>query len=110
MEPVVDSRDRLGECPLWDGAALWWVDIHGRAVKRLTGTKLEAFPAPEPVPPGRERKAYRSPASARYFRTPGCSSSGRGTAASVFASVVSRACSSFAASSASLRWMARASR
>ena len=49
MERVVDSRDRLGECPLWDGAALWWVDIHGRAVKRLTGTKLEAFPAPEPV-------------------------------------------------------------
>lgn len=49
MERVVDSRDRLGECPLWDGEALWWIDIHGRAVKRLSGTKLEVFPTPEPV-------------------------------------------------------------
>lgn len=49
MERVVDSGDRLGECPLWDGAALWWVDIHGMAVKRLHGAKLEVFPKPEPV-------------------------------------------------------------
>ena len=49
MERLVDSGDRLGECPLWDGEALWWVDIHGRAIKRLLGTKLEVFPRSEPV-------------------------------------------------------------
>ena len=46
----MQSKDLLGECPLWDEReqALWWVDIHGRAIKRYDG-KLEAFPTPEPV-------------------------------------------------------------
>ena len=48
MERVVDSRDRLGECPLWDGSALWWVDIHGRQVKRFDG-KLAVHDVPEYV-------------------------------------------------------------
>ncbi len=35
--PDVPQRDRLGEGPLWDGAAgvLWWVDIAGGRVHRL---------------------------------------------------------------------------
>ena len=47
-EPVLASADRLGECPLWDGTALWWVDIHGRAIKRYDGA-LQTFSVPEPV-------------------------------------------------------------
>ncbi len=40
----------MGECPIWDerGQALWWVDIHGQAIKRFDG-RLEVFPVPEPV-------------------------------------------------------------
>lgn len=48
VELAIASGDRLGECPLWDGAALWWVDIHGRAIKRFDGS-LSVFPVPEPV-------------------------------------------------------------
>src|SRR5882672_204543 len=48
-EPLLKTDDRLGECPLWDGAALWWVDIHAPAVKRYSGGKVETFPMPEPV-------------------------------------------------------------
>jgi sugar lactone lactonase YvrE len=50
VERVVDSADRLGECPLWDerSHALWWVDILAPAIKRFDG-KLEVFPLPEPV-------------------------------------------------------------
>src|SRR5688500_14338360 len=48
--------------------------------------------------------------SPRYFSTPGWTSSRRGAAASVFAIVVSRACSSRAASGPSARCTARASR
>lgn len=48
MDRLLDSRDLLGECPLWDGAALWWVDIHGKAIKRYDG-KLEVFALPEKV-------------------------------------------------------------
>src|SRR5262249_32222760 len=48
-ELLLQSADRLGECPIWDGAALWWVDIHAPAIKRYAGGKLEAFPVPEPV-------------------------------------------------------------
>lgn len=49
VERLVDSRDRLGECPLWDGAGLWWVDIHGRAIKRYEGGALRTYAVPEPV-------------------------------------------------------------
>ena len=47
-ERVVDSQDRLGECPIWDErmGALWWIDIHGRMLKRWDG-ELKAFPMPE---------------------------------------------------------------
>jgi len=48
MERIVDSKDRLGECPLWVGNALWWVDIHGRKIKRFDG-KLTEHAVPEPV-------------------------------------------------------------
>lgn len=48
VERVVDSGDRLGECPLWDGRALWWVDIHGPAIKRYE-TALEEFALAQPV-------------------------------------------------------------
>src|SRR5438105_14338329 len=50
VERVLQSNDLLGECPLWDEReqALWWVDIHGRAIKRYDG-KLAVFPTPEPV-------------------------------------------------------------
>src|SRR5687768_7987516 len=48
MERIVDSRDRLGECPLWDGTALWWIDIHGKAIKRFDG-KLTVHEVPEMV-------------------------------------------------------------
>jgi sugar lactone lactonase YvrE len=49
-ERVLDSGDELGECPLWDErmAALWWVDIHGRALKRYDGDNVRIFPMPEP--------------------------------------------------------------
>ncbi len=50
VEQIVDSRDRLGECPIWDERAqcLWWVDIHGQAIKRYKD-RPESFPLPEPV-------------------------------------------------------------
>jgi len=50
VERVVDSQDRLGECPIWDERmhALWWVDIHGNALKRYDGTHVTAMPMPEP--------------------------------------------------------------
>lgn len=41
----------LGEGALWDGEAVWWVDIKGRAVHRLdpaTGA-TRRWPVPEPV-------------------------------------------------------------
>jgi sugar lactone lactonase YvrE len=49
VERVVDSQDRLGECPIWDERmhALWWVDIHGNALKRYDGTHMTAMPMPE---------------------------------------------------------------
>lgn len=50
VERVIDSAERLGECPLWDERerALWWVDILAPAIKRFDGT-LKVFPMPEPV-------------------------------------------------------------
>jgi len=49
-ERLLDSADRLGECPLWDEReqALWWVDIHAPAIKRFDG-RLKVYPMPEPV-------------------------------------------------------------
>ena len=50
-ERILASRDRLGECPIWDERerALWWVDIQGQAIKRWRGDAIESFPVPEPV-------------------------------------------------------------
>ena len=49
-ERLLDSGDQLGECPIWDERmhALWWVDIHGRALKRYDGTHLTVMPMAEP--------------------------------------------------------------
>jgi sugar lactone lactonase YvrE len=51
VERVVDSADRLGECPLWDerSQALWWVDIHAPAIKRFDGKQVSVIPMPEYV-------------------------------------------------------------
>lgn len=48
-ERVLDSGDELGECPIWDErkGALWWVDIHGRAIKRYDGTNVRIMPMPQ---------------------------------------------------------------
>ena len=48
-ERVLASGDELGECPIWDERmnALWWVDIHGRAVKRYDGDNVRIMPMPE---------------------------------------------------------------
>lgn len=50
VERLVDSAERLGACPLWDGEhrALWWVDIRAPAIKRFDGT-LKTYALPEPV-------------------------------------------------------------
>ena len=49
LERVIDSGDRLGEGPIWDErlGALWWVDIHGRAVKRYNGHEVRVIAMPE---------------------------------------------------------------
>lgn len=52
VERVVASGDQLGECPIWDErmGALWWVDIHGHALKKYEGShagELKSFPMPE---------------------------------------------------------------
>src|SRR5258706_13866793 len=49
VERVIDSADQLGECPIWDErmGTLWWVDIHGRAVKRYDGENLRVLAMPE---------------------------------------------------------------
>ncbi|MBV9359908.1 MAG: SMP-30/gluconolactonase/LRE family protein [Betaproteobacteria bacterium] len=48
-ERVLQSEDELGECPIWDerAGALWWVDIHGRAIKRYDGTNVRIMPMPQ---------------------------------------------------------------
>jgi len=47
-EQVVASNDALGEGPVWDERmqALWWVDIHGRALKRYDGERVKVTPMP----------------------------------------------------------------
>ena len=49
-ERVVASGDRLGECPIWDErmAVLWWVDIHGQALRRWDGEEAKTFAMPSP--------------------------------------------------------------
>ena len=49
-ERILDSGDELGECPIWDErmGVLWWVDIHGQAIKRYDGTNVRIMPMPEP--------------------------------------------------------------
>ena len=48
-ERVLDSADELGECPIWDErmGTLWWIDIHGRAIKRYDGDNLRVLSMPE---------------------------------------------------------------
>jgi sugar lactone lactonase YvrE len=48
VECVVEGRDLLGECPLWDerSGALWWVDILGPALMKYDGV-VTAYPLPE---------------------------------------------------------------
>jgi sugar lactone lactonase YvrE len=48
-ERVLDTGDELGECPIWDErmGALWWVDIHGRAIKRYDGQDVRVMPMPQ---------------------------------------------------------------
>ncbi|HWI36818.1 MAG TPA: SMP-30/gluconolactonase/LRE family protein, partial [Burkholderiales bacterium] len=49
-ERVVASGDRLGECPIWDErmGVLWWVDIHGQALRRWDGEETKTFAMPSP--------------------------------------------------------------
>jgi sugar lactone lactonase YvrE len=44
VERVLDSADRLGECPLWDERerVLWWVDILAPAIKCFDGKCIDA--------------------------------------------------------------------
>lgn len=50
---VVDCRNKLGEVPVWDVAeqALYWVDIEGRLLQRLTPAtgKVERWEMPERI-------------------------------------------------------------
>ena len=50
---VVDAKNRLGEVPVWDVAeqALYWVDIEGRLLQRLTPAtgKVERWEMPERI-------------------------------------------------------------
>jgi sugar lactone lactonase YvrE len=50
---ILESGDRLGECPLWDEreGKLLWVDIHGPALKRLdpASGEVRVTPLPEPI-------------------------------------------------------------
>jgi sugar lactone lactonase YvrE len=53
LERIGDTRDILGEGPVWDGMeqALWWVDIRQPAVRRfdLRGERIETYAMPEMV-------------------------------------------------------------
>jgi len=51
VECAARGADLLGECPLWDGRELWWVDILGPALKRLepASGKLRALGLPEAI-------------------------------------------------------------
>jgi sugar lactone lactonase YvrE len=51
VECAARGADLLGECPLWDGRELWWVDILGPALKRLDPARgtVSALALPEPI-------------------------------------------------------------
>jgi len=50
IQPVLDMRMQLGECPIWHAAesALYWIDIEGRTVHRLhvASNKHDSWPMP----------------------------------------------------------------
>ncbi len=53
FELLVDGRNEIGEGPTWDDrtSCLWWTDINGRAIHRLTwpDRALATFPMPRRV-------------------------------------------------------------
>ena len=53
IELLTESRDELGEGPLWDVAEqrLYWIDSHGRAVHRVDarGEQARSWPVPEHI-------------------------------------------------------------
>ena len=51
VECAVRGADLLGECPLWDGRELWWVDILGPALRRFDPASgaQRALALPEPI-------------------------------------------------------------
>lgn len=51
VECAARGADLLGECPLWDGRELWWVDILAPALKRLDPASgaVRALALPEPI-------------------------------------------------------------
>ena len=53
IECVVDARNRLGEVPVWDvrEQALYWVDIEGKLLQRLTPStgKVDRWHMPERI-------------------------------------------------------------
>jgi sugar lactone lactonase YvrE len=50
-ERILDSGERLGECPLWEERTqtLWWVDIQAQEIKCFDGRDLTVRAMPEPV-------------------------------------------------------------
>ena len=51
VDCAVRGADLLGECPLWDGRELWWVDILAPALKRFDPASgaQRALALPEPI-------------------------------------------------------------
>ena len=51
VDCVVQGRDILGECPLWDErtATFWWVDITGCRLNSLKAGKVDSKATAEPV-------------------------------------------------------------
>lgn len=48
---IGDTRDRLGECPLWDtrDQSLYWIDSKGRLVRRLCQGQYRQWSAPSDI-------------------------------------------------------------
>lgn len=51
QEIIGDTRDRLGECPLWDvrDQSLYWIDSKGRRVRRLCRGEYREWSTPSDV-------------------------------------------------------------
>ncbi|HUJ86336.1 MAG TPA: SMP-30/gluconolactonase/LRE family protein [Burkholderiales bacterium] len=51
IECAARGADLLGECPLWDGRELWWVDILAPALRRLDPVSgaVRTLALPEPI-------------------------------------------------------------